>query len=226
MTIADRQRRFYERLFARHGDSPRALSYRDRETQFERFERLGRLFGRESGRFTVHEVGCGLGHFGEFLAERFPAAVYSGSDISPQFVERCRARFPESDFRVRDPTTGPAEDRYDFVTTSGMFNPRRETPPDAWRGFIFAMLEAMYGMAGKGIGANFLTTYHDADRTDPDLHYQDPRELTDFAVERLSRHYAIDAAGPLYEYTLVVLRPEYVHRFYDEAAFAHYFRER
>jgi cyclopropane fatty-acyl-phospholipid synthase-like methyltransferase len=226
MTIADEQRRFYEDLYARHGNSPRSLAYRDRETQYERFERLCRLFERERESFTIHEVGCGLGHLGEFLERRYPEAVYSGSDISPKFVEHCRNRFPDREFHLRDVSAGPVDERYDFLATSGLFNPRLQTPPAEWQRFVFTILEAMYRMAIKGLAVNFLTTYHDPDHASADMHYQDPRELSDFVVSRLSRHFSLDAAGPLYEYTLCVYRPEYVRSFYEDAAFARYFRSR
>jgi SAM-dependent methyltransferase len=223
MTIVEQQRRFYEDLFRKHGDSPRALSYRDSETQYERFERLARLFEQERERISVHEVGCGLGHFGDFLRDRYPHVAYSGCDISEAFVDHCRRRFPEAKFHLHDITERLPEERYDFVTLSGAFNPRLQTPPEEWQAFIHAMLRAMYSLATKGVGANFLTTYHDPDHTDSTLHYQDPASLTDFVVRRLSRHYLIDAGGPLYEYTLLVYRPRYVKALYPGAAFSRYF---
>ena len=223
MSIADEQREFYEALFREHGNSPRALSYRDRETQYERFERLTRVFGDEQPPFRVHEIGCGLGHLGEFLESRFPGVEYSGSDISETFVEHCRRRFPGGNFQLRDVTSEPPRDRYDFILLSGAFNPRLGTPPAEWQRFVFSMLEAMYRMADKGLAANFLSTYHDPDRTREDLHYQDPQELTDFVVRTLSRHYALDAAGPLYEYSLVVYRPDYVESRHAGEAFRRYF---
>lgn len=42
---------------------------------------LTRVFGREKARFSVHEIGCALGHFGVFLQKHCSNAVFSGSDI-------------------------------------------------------------------------------------------------------------------------------------------------
>jgi SAM-dependent methyltransferase len=221
--IADEQRDFYDELFRRHGDDPRALSHRDRPTQQERFYRMSRLFGRERGPFTIHEVGCGLGHFGEFLAERFPEVAYSGSEVNPEFVEACRRRFPQGSFFLRDVSKQLPEDRYDFVTLSGVFNIPLSASRDAWRDFIHGMLESMYRMANNGIAVDFLSGYCDADRMNPDLHYQAEKEILDFAAAKLSRHFELDGSGPLYEYTLRVYRPRYVRTFYGEPEFSRYF---
>lgn len=225
MKIAERQRRFYEELYRRHGDSPAALSYRDRETQFERFARLARLFEGEQGAFSVHEVGCGLGHFGDYLTEHHPRAAYSGSDICPEFVARCAERHPASAFFLRDVARELPGERYDFVTQSGMFNPRLDSDPAEWREFVFGMLDAMYALTRKGIAANFLSSYHDAERAQDSLHYQEPAQVIDHVARRLSRHWEIDAAGPLYEFTLRVYRPDHVRARYGGDSFRRYFRD-
>jgi len=218
----DNQREFYRRLWAQHGDDPRALGHRDRATQAERFARLARVFGRER-RFSVHELGCGLGHFGEYLAAEHSGAEYSGSDLVEEFLEVCRRRHPQGRFHLRDVTAQLPAERYDFVTQSGAFNGRLDAEPAAWQAFIERALRAMYAMARCGIASNFLSRYCDPERMRPELHYQDPAQLTDFVVRELSRHYEIDSGGPLYEFTLRVYRPEYVRRAYGAPEFDRYF---
>jgi hypothetical protein len=224
MSIADEQSAYYSRLFEQFGDDPRALSHRDRPTQHERFARMARLFEGERGAFTVHEVGFGLGHLGGFLAERFPRAVYSGSEVNPEFVTACRERFPEGEFFLRDVSREAPTDRYDFVTLSGVFNIPLGAAGPAWDGFIREIMGAMYRMAGKGISVDFLSSYCDADRKQSDLHYQSEKEILDFVALELSRHFELDNGGPLYEYTLRVYRPEYVRERYGGAEFARYFK--
>jgi len=224
MTIADQQNEFYDGLYERHGDDPRALSYRDERTQRERFERIALLFGKREGAFGVHEIGCGLGHFGSYLAKSFPQARYSGSDINPRFVDACRARFPGGDFRLRDVSRERPLDRHDFVTLSGTFNVPLGTPREDWRRFIGEMLEAMWAMATRGIAVNFLSSYCDAGKMRADLHYQPEVETLDFVARRLSRHFELDCSGPLYEYTVRVYRPRHVSELYPEPEFDRYVR--
>lgn len=226
MKIADEQRRLYLELYGRHGDDAKALFHNDQESQYERFGMLGRLFAREAGPFTVHEVGCALGHFGDYLRERFPQAVFSGSDICEPFVEACRRRFPEGQFFLRDITEKLPEDRYDYVVLCGTFNIPGNTPREPWQRFVYAMLRAMYALAHKGIGVTFITTYIDPGRERADLYYQDEKRLLDFTVKELSRHFELDRFSPLYEYALRAYRPEYVQSFYPQPAFARYFKKK
>lgn len=223
MTILDDQRRRYLELWRQFGEDPRTLGHRDRETQEERFFRLARSFDREPGGFTVHEIGAGFGDFGHWLGQHHPQASYSGSEICQEFLDVCRERFPEGEFLLRDITADLPTDRYDYVTQSGTFNGRFGTPAGRWQLFVHDMLRAMYAMARKGIAVNFLTTYSDPERRSEDLHYQDPAEIGDFTARQLSRHFEIDAGGPLYEYTLRVYRPEYVRSLYTGAPFDRYF---
>jgi hypothetical protein len=224
MSIRDQQRKFYGDLHRRHGDDPRSLSSRDEKTQQERFHRIAKLFTGATGSFRVHEIGCGLGHFGDFLREHHPKAEYSGSDIVEPFVERCRERHPGREFQLRDVAAEPCADRYEYLTLSGTFNVRLAAEPGEWAAFIERMLLSMWVMCTRGIAVTFLTTYHDADRADPALHYQSEKQILDFATSKLSRHVELDMAGPLYEYTLRIYRPEWVRLAYADEAFARYFR--
>ena len=221
--VAGEQRAYYRSLLEAHGESPKSVGYNDTTTQNERFARLARVLEGQASPFTVHEVGCGLGHFGEYLQAHHPGAVYSGSDLVDEFVEACRRKFPGSTFELRDITADPPAGRYDFVTMSGTLNPRLATPAAEWRAHVLAVLEAMYGMARNGIAANFLTSYGHTDKMRPELHYQDPAEILDHVTRNLSRHVEIDAAGPLYEFTLRVHRPEHVRRLYRASEFDRYF---
>jgi len=225
MSIADDQRAFYGELFKKFGDDPRALSQRDGATQSERFARMAKLFAGEKEPFSVHEVGCGLGHFGEFLGATIPAASYSGSEVNPDFVDACRQRFPASLFQLRDVSGETPADRYDFVTLCGVFNIPLAAAGNKWDTFIRQMLRSMYAMARKGISVDFLSSYCDADKMNPDLHYQSEMEILDFAAKELSRHFELDNSGPLYEYTLRVYRPEYLEAHYPSEEFSRYFKK-
>jgi SAM-dependent methyltransferase len=218
------QRRVYGDLHQRYGDDARALLHSGQDSQFERFAILARCFARASKPFTVHEIGCGLGHLGAYLQQCFPDAIFSGSDIYQPFVDACRERFPQGEFFLRDISEGLPDDRYDFVVVAGTFNIPGSTPRSEWQSFTYSMLRAMYALAHKGIGVTFLTGYSDPGRERPDMFYQDEKEIVDFAKRNLSRHLEIDGFGPLYEYGLRVYRPEYVRALHPQDSFARYFK--
>jgi len=214
---------FYTTLFERYGDDARALGHADRVSQYERFEMMARLFAHERRPFTVHEIGCALGHFGEFLRERYPLARFSGSDIQEPFIEVCRRKFPDGEFVLRDIAAVPAEGRYDYVVTC-LFNCPGGTPRPEWQQFVYSMLSAMYKLADRGIATTCLTTYYDPGRNRPDLYYQDEKALMDFTAAHLSRHFVLDMEGPLYEYALRVYRHAYVRRRHPEPELSKYFK--
>jgi hypothetical protein len=222
--IADDQRSMYGQLYDRYGNNPQSLFHNDQESQYERFEMLARCFAQEIEVFSVHEIGCALGHFGEFLKARFPQAIFSGSDIYEPFVNACRKRFPHGKFFLRDITEELPDDRYDYVVLCGTFNIPGRISREQWQQFVFSMLTAMYAISGKGIGATFLSTYYDPGRNREDLYYQDEKRLMDFAARNLSRHFELDSMGPLYEYALKVYRPQYVRTLYPQMAFGKYFK--
>jgi hypothetical protein len=216
--------KLYGGNFEQMGNKEQALFHNDQESQYERFVMLVRLFERETEPFTVHEIGCSMGHFGDFLRERFPLASFSGSDIYPPFVTLCRERFPNNEFFVRDITKELPDERYDYVVTCGTFNIIGDCPTSEWQVAIYRMMTAMYALARRGVGLTFLTTYYDPGYNRADLFYQNEKLLMDFVVRNLSRHFELDEMGPLYEYGIRIYRPEHIHRLYPQRAFAKYFK--
>jgi hypothetical protein len=226
MQVSNDIGRMYERLYEQYGDDARSFLHNDQASQYERFDMLTRCLVHEKGPFSVHEIGCSVGHGGDFLADCFPVAEYSGSDVSELFVRRCRSRLPGRKFFVRDITERLPDDRYDFLILNGTFNiPPEGFPREDWQSFIYAMMNAMYAMCQKGIAVNFLTTYYDPGREHPHLHYQDEKAVMDYTVRNLSRHFELDSKGPLYEYAVRIYRPEYIrqlHENYRTESFARY----
>jgi hypothetical protein len=216
--------KLYGGNFEQMGDKEQALFHNDQESQYERFAMLVRLFERETEPFTVHEIGCSMGHFGAFLRDHFPLATFSGSDIYPPFVKLCCERFPGNKFFVRNITRDLPDDRYDYVVTCGTFNIIGDCPIDEWQAAIYRMVTAMYRLASRGVGLTFLTTYYDPGRNRADLFYQNEKQLMDFVVGNLSRHFELDEMGPLYEYSIRIYRPEYIHKLYPQPAFTKYFK--
>lgn len=225
MSITDEQREFYQRLYSQHGDAPQALSARDGITHDERFERTARLLERSPGR-DIHEIGCGLGHFGRWLARHAPEARYSGSDICPEFVDACSAQFPKGSFNCQDICETPLETTHDWVVLIGVFNIRLQRTDKEWFEFVQSMMRAMYAACSSGISVDFLTPYSDPEKRRDDLYYQPLEPLLDFVRSDLSRHFEIDHSAPLYEYTLRVHRPDAVRERHPEPAFDRYFQGR
>jgi len=221
--LIEAQIELYRRSFLQHGDSPQSTFNARRELQWLRFERLVQPLLGLASRFSIHDVGAGLCDLHAYLRERGVEHDYSATEIVPEMIEHARRKYPDIVVERRDLLLDPPSERYDFVVSSGMFNLPGQVPREDWRRFCFAMLERMFAMASQAIAVNFLTSHRTF--TDPTLFYLDPGEALEFCQARLSRFVAIDHSYPLYEYTVVVLRPERVAAAHPGEAFGKYLRQ-
>lgn len=219
--IIDGQVRVYRPSFLEHGDDARATFNGHRAIQHLRFRRLMEPLIGLKRPFTLHDVGCGLCDLYGWLAEQGVEHAYTGTEIVSEMIDFARRKFPGLDVRRRDVLAEDVVERHDFVVQSGMFNMPGEVDRGAWQGFVEAMIERMYEMCAAATSFNFLTSYRT--RTDPALHYIDPREMFDFCATRLSRFVTLDQGSPLFECTIAVFRPEFVRRLHAGPEFDRYF---
>ena len=219
-SISDRQRDLYQDSLKKHGDSSQATHQNDRVTQHLRFERLLRGLSPHLEGSSVHDVGCGFGELGRYMADHGAAGNYSGIEIVEGMAELGRKRLGVEivvdDFMTRDYDT-----QYDFVVASGVFNIPGGTAAAEWNVYCRAMIKKMYSIARKGIAFNGLTTHTDYRRDD--LHYWDPEEALSVCRSDLSRFCVLDQAYPLYEWTITAYRPELVRKAYSQDALDKYF---
>lgn len=69
---------------------------------------------------NILDVGCAAGFFYGLLREYGWRKPYTGVDITPEFVEKARERYPEAHFEVADATELPFDDgEFDFVLSQG-----------------------------------------------------------------------------------------------------------
>lgn len=199
--------RHYSKLLAQYGDDPKSVQLADRTTQRRRFAVLHEALG-DRRRDGVLDVGCGLAHLYEHLLEQGWEGEYSGIDITPDFITRCRNKLPNSRFDVWDISLGPAPWRSDWCLLNGVFNNLR---PDPWN-FLVTSLRHMLASCRIGIAFNMMSTY--VDRRDPELVYFDPEAVFQFCKEELSplvnlRHdYCVRPGVVPFEATFTVLRSD------------------
>lgn len=195
----------YRDLFRAYGNDHRAVQHADAGSQRKRFEMLTAML--PPGRVAVLDVGCGLGHLHDYLAERRDDFAYLGVDVVPEFVEEARRTHrgdPRASFELLDARRDPLPSGFDVGIVCGVFNNRM---PDN-RAFMEDVLLRLFGAVSKGIAFNALSTY--VDYQDPDLHYADPRDVLDFCKRRLSRKvamrhdYVVREGTIPYEYTMYV----------------------
>lgn len=172
----------YEKLFKEHGDSPKALDWSP-SGQLERFEALYEIgIGAAD---SVLDVGCGLGHFSDFLAEHGHSANYIGLDISGVMIDAARARnrSERSAFYVIDGLRSEGLPVADWVVSSGMLNVRSGLHP-AWEyppAMARLLMRRCFSAARKGLAINMLSAM--APKHRPDRNYYLPDIMLGTALE-------------------------------------------
>lgn len=212
--LEESQKKFYLCKFKNFGDDPRSMSLNDKKSQYLRFQKILKLFKYEkTSDFSIHEVGCGLAHFKEFLDSLGYSCIYSGSDIIPEFIELCKKKYPQCYLSVQNiaddyDQIDDAIKGNDYYCLSGTFNPKEDNTVHEWELFIFKSIKNMFKLAKNGIGFNFLTSY--SEFYDNKLYYADPKEIMDWCVKNLSRFISIEHDIPLYEFFVYVYKEDYI----------------
>lgn len=195
----------YGGLVKRHGDSPESAQYADRETQERRMAVLCEIGVTKQSK--VLDFGCGTGQLLSYLQRMLGyEGEYVGYDISPEAIELAQSAHPAGRFEVRNILDHPAEERFDYVLVSGVFNNLISDN----RAFFEAISRRLMAQAEIGYAFNMLSRY--VDYLDDGLYYEDPMHVFRFCKEQLSplvtlRHdYAVRPGSIPFEFSI------YVHR--------------
>ena len=210
--------------FQRFGaDDPRALYQNDAVTIRARHQRLLAvvLEHAEPGD-SLHDVGAGVGDLLSALESAGVAVTYSATELVPEVAQAFRERHPAiplhtGDYLLQDHSP------HEFVVASGMFgNTFTEVDHAGMTAFWQEAITAMFHEATKAVSVNFVSRYRTL--TNRDVHYCDPAEAIDFVARRLSRYWTLDSSTPLFEFTLHILKPDYIRRRFGAEEFTKYLR--
>ncbi len=201
----------YGGLVKRHGDAPESAQYADRETQERRMAVLCEIGVAKDSK--VLDFGCGTGQMLSFLRRSLDyEGEYVGYDISPEAIEFARSAHPAGRFEVRNILEQPAQEAFDYVLVSGVFNNRISDN----RAFFEAISRRLMAQANIGYAFNMLSRF--VDYFDDGLYYEDPLHAFRFCKEQLSplvtlRHdYAVRPGSIPFEFSIYVHRTDVAPR--------------
>lgn len=219
-SISERQQHLYSLAVESHGDSPLTTHSGDPAIQHLRYERLLRGILPYLSGASILDVGCGFGDLGQFLADGEFGCTYSGIELVEGIAElgrkRCLVDIVAGDFLRHEYT-----EEVDFLVASGVFNTPGGVEREEWRVYCQAITKRMFSIAGKGIAFNGLTTLRDRQRED--LRPWDPARALAFCQAELSPFCVLDHGYPLDEWTITVLRPDFVRETHPEPELEDYF---
>jgi SAM-dependent methyltransferase len=99
---------------------------------------------------VIVDVGCGLGHFYDYLQEIGYKGVYIGIDANPKFISVCRSKYPGVHFK--EGLVSESIPAADFAVASGLLNRKFENS-DALVRQVFLAFQRGVRM---GFALNFL----------------------------------------------------------------------
>jgi len=92
-------------------------SKRSQLMRFEAFLSLNDLQGK-----SVLDIGCGTGDLWNYLQARSIDCEYTGFDISPAMIKRCREKFPDVAFDSGDFSQWSEDKKFDYTVAIAIHN--------------------------------------------------------------------------------------------------------
>lgn len=195
-----------QRIVARYSERFQAFGHDLRTLNPGNFEKyrlqhtihasIGDLRGRD-----VLDIGCGLGHFYEFLKTNSIDVNYTGYDIVPEFIDSNRGRFPEARFELRDIFRDGIDGEHDYVVMCQVFNNRYA---DIRNDVIVKQAMAIaFQSVRRAVSIDMLSSY--VNYEEPHLFYFSPEEM--FAHARsLTRFVCLRHDYLPFHFTIVLYR--------------------
>jgi SAM-dependent methyltransferase len=152
------------------------------------------------------DLGCGAGHFYDFLRRSDTGPVYyAGLDVSERFIALCRSKYPEVPFFCRNLLADPGDlPGFEYVIMNGVFTEKRSLTFTEMFDYFRRLVAVAFQLAEVGIAFNVMSKQVDWERDD--LFHLPLDELAWFLKREVSRHFVIRNDYGLYEYTAYVYR--------------------
>lgn len=161
----------FNALFNQHGNSYRTLDWGSRESQELRFRLLASII--ENNNASILDVGCGLGHFFDWLNANGTTINYTGIDIADQLIAEAAQTHPEARFISGSPSDFDflPDEKFDYVFASGIFSTYTR---DA-NNWMEATIRRMWSWTRNGLAFNSLSIW--AEKKDSNEFYADPLQV-------------------------------------------------
>ncbi|MBL4706317.1 MAG: hypothetical protein JKY54_17450 [Flavobacteriales bacterium] len=200
-----KQLKFYKGRGLTKENGAFAVGWKNDHAQEIRFEKLTELFANRISDFSLNDLGCGLGHYHDYLMRSgFSKISYSGYDVLEKMISEANKidRIGRSTFQFID--HAEAMKKSDFSVCSGIFNLKFDHPTEEWVEYIFNTLEVLYEKSEYGFAFNALTSFADEERKSDELFYANPSKLFEFCLRNFSKNVSLLHDYHQHDFTIIV----------------------
>lgn len=199
----------YEACLALNGDSHLGVDWPKAEDVPTRHRVMLDVIRRQPAGTPIRllDFGCGASHLYEYIKSQGIANIsYSGLDLSEQFVELSRNKFPENKYWCLDVLSPEAEllPRFDYAIMSGVFTERVSLSFDEMLDFFTRVVRRVFELVDVGIAFNLMSKHVDWERDD--LFHVPFDTLAAFLTAEVSRSFVLRSDYGLFEYAAYVYR--------------------
>ena len=202
----------YEECFNKYGDNNMGVDWPNLDDALVRYKIMLDIVP-SIGEYTLLDFGCGAAHLYDFILKNGHQNIrYTGLDISNEFINVCRQKYPDVTFICKDILESSEQiGIFDYIILNGVFTEKRELSFDEMYEYFKKMIKLLYLKTNKGIAFNVMTKHVDWERED--LFHLPFDLLATFLKSEISRNYIIRNDYGLFEYTVYLFKePNTWHR--------------
>ena len=144
---------------------------------------------------SITDIGCGFGDGIEHIYEKFPTAQIIGVDLVNEFVEHCKTRYPDCEFKAGDYVD--ILTKTDAVIASGVFNHNTGTSYEDIDNLIQICKDLKVNYLAFDLLSNNVEFKTDTN------HYSDPAEIIRI-INKYTRRYFVSHLEQPFEFTAFI----------------------
>ncbi len=159
---------YYDNLVNKFGHDPRSCDYGFAESQKIKFEILSQATSYNGK--SILDIGCGFADYYDFLKLKFENIRYYGVDISERMITEAKKLHPDLKLEQTNVFDNTPLNKYDVVTSNGIFYLMGKNS----KLLMFDFIKKMYEISNQIIVFNSLSTW--ANDQEISEFYADPLE--------------------------------------------------
>jgi SAM-dependent methyltransferase len=195
----------YEECLKKFGDNNLGVDWPNEEDALLRYKIMLELVPQDKI-CSLLDFGCGTAHLYDYiLINSYKNISYTGLDLSPEFINICKQKYPTITFICMDVLESADQlERFDYLVLNGVFTEKRELTFSEMFEYFKQMIRVLYSKINIGIAFNVMTKHVDWERED--LFHLPFDSLTSFLKSEISKNFIIRNDYGLYEYTVYLFK--------------------